>query len=206
MIYLDISHDRYLGCTFTLHDLMRTERICFCCRSIACSQVRRQSFYSRKRMYTDLYVGTSCHRSPTPQGCKRWSPYPFMAFRVNKPELYKSFKINSLFVSASPRNTVNEGLGDYVPVFLSDIPELFYQGILPIDVAIVQVSIPDKHGYCSLGVSVDVARAAVNTARYVIAQVNPNIPRTHGDGAISDRTISCYGISRSPTLRSAFWR
>jgi len=105
-------------------------------------------------------------------------------FQLNKPELSKSFKINSLFVSASLRGSIREGYGDYVPVFLSDIPELFKRKILPLDVAIIQVSEPDAHGYCSLGVSVDVARSAVNTATYVIAQVNPKVPRTHGDGLI----------------------
>src|SRR5690349_18987574 len=103
---------------------------------------------------------------------------------VDKPEFKESFHINSLFVSASIRNAVNAGYADYVPVFLSEIPELFKQAILPVDVAIVHVSPPDVHGYCSLGVSVDIARSAVNTARYVIAQVNPNAPRTHGDGMI----------------------
>lgn len=96
----------------------------------------------------------------------------------------KSFHINSLFVSSAIRNAINEGNADYVPVFLSEIPELFNQNILPIDVAIVQVSLPDEHGYCSLGVSVDIARSAVNTAKYIIAQVNPNAPRSHGDGMI----------------------
>jgi acyl-CoA hydrolase len=69
-------------------------------------------------------------------------------------------------------------------VFLSDIPDLFKAGILPIDVALIQVSLPDKHGYCSMGVSVDIARSAVNNAKHVIAQVNPNVPRTHGDGLV----------------------
>jgi len=103
---------------------------------------------------------------------------------VDKPEYSDSFKINSLFVSASIRAAVNEGRADYVPVFLSEIPDLFTRNILPIDVALIQVSTPDKHGYCSLGVSVDVARSAVNTAKHVIASVNPNVPRTHGDGVI----------------------
>ncbi len=84
---------------------------------------------------------------------------------VDKPELASHFKINSLFVSASVRADVNEGRADYVPVFLSEIPHLFYRNILPIDVALVQVSPPDQHGYCSLGLSVDVARSAVNTAK-----------------------------------------
>lgn len=108
----------------------------------------------------------------------------FGDIQVDKPEYVDSFKINSLFVSASIRNAVNEGRADYVPIFLSEIPDLFNRNILPIDVALVQVSPPDKHGYCSLGVSVDVARSAVNTAKHVIAAINPNVPRTHGDGVI----------------------
>lgn len=103
---------------------------------------------------------------------------------VDKPQYSPHFRFNSLFVSGSIRQAVNEGRADYVPVFLSEIPELFKRGILPLDVAIVQVSEPDTHGYCSLGTSVDIARSAVNTARHVIAQVNPLVPRTHGDGMI----------------------
>jgi acyl-CoA hydrolase len=100
-------------------------------------------------------------------------------------EQYKdSFFINSLFVSANVREAVNSGRGDYIPVFLSEIPHLFRSGILPIDVAIVHVSPPDRHGFCSLGVSVDIAREAVLSAKHVIAQVNPQMPRTHGDGLI----------------------
>jgi acyl-CoA hydrolase len=103
---------------------------------------------------------------------------------IDKPEFQGHFHFNSLFVSASLRQAVKDGYADYVPVFLSEIPELFRQNILPIDVAIVHVSPPDLHGYCSLGVSVDIARSAVNTAKTLIAQVNPNVPRTHGDGMI----------------------
>ena len=100
-------------------------------------------------------------------------------------EKYKdSFRINSLFVSDNIRNAVNQGRADYVPIFLSEIPILFNRGILPIDVALVQVSPPDKHGYCSLGLSVDIAVAAIKTAKWVIAQVNPRMPRTLGDGLI----------------------
>lgn len=95
-----------------------------------------------------------------------------------------NFRINSLFVSQNIREAVNEGRGDYVPIFLSEIPILFRRGILPLDVAMVQVSPPDKHGFCSLGVSVDIAATAVKTAKYVIAQVNPRMPRTLGDGLV----------------------
>lgn len=104
--------------------------------------------------------------------------------QVDRPEYAGKFCINSMFVSESIRRDVNEGRADYIPVFLSEIPELFKQNILPLDVALVQVSPPDNHGYCSLGVSVDIARSAVNTAKHIIAQVNPNVPRTHGDGLI----------------------
>ena len=100
------------------------------------------------------------------------------------PVYKKSFFINSLFVSENNRAVVNSDQGDYVPIFLSQIPQLFKRNILPIDVAIVQVSPPDAHGYCSLGTSVDIARAAVDTAKHIIAQVNSKMPRTHGDGFI----------------------
>jgi acyl-CoA hydrolase len=99
---------------------------------------------------------------------------------------------------------VNEGRADYIPVFLSEIPELFKRGILPLDVAIVHVSVPDKHGYCSLGVSVDVARSAVNTAKVVIAQVNPNVPRTHGDGLIHASRFKSLVYCEDP-LQEAFF-
>ncbi|MBW8358970.1 MAG: 4-hydroxybutyrate CoA-transferase [Weeksellaceae bacterium] len=103
---------------------------------------------------------------------------------VAKPQYKDSFYINSLFVSTPVREAVNSEQGDFVPVFLSEIPTLFKNGIMPLDVAMVTVSPPDQHGYCTLGSSVDVARTAVDTATTVIAQVNPRMPRTHGDGMI----------------------
>jgi acyl-CoA hydrolase len=103
---------------------------------------------------------------------------------IIKPEYGNSFHMNSLFVSAPIRAAVAEGRADFIPVFLSDIPYLFQSKILELDTAIVQVSPPDQHGYCSLGVSVDIARSAVDNARQTIALVNPNMPRTHGDGMI----------------------
>jgi acyl-CoA hydrolase len=106
-----------------------------------------------------------------------------------KPEYAESFYLNSLFVSANIRGAINEGRGNYIPIFLSEISKLFEKGILPIDVALLHVSPPDKHGLCSLGVSVDVARAAAKHAKYIIAQVNPKMPRTHGDGFIDIHQI-----------------
>ncbi len=123
---------------------------------------------------------------------------------VNKPGMEEAFHINALFVSAPIRKDVNEGRADYVPVFLSEIPELFKRNVLPIDVALIQVSPPDKHGYCSMGVSVDVARSAVNTARKVIAQVNPNVPRTHGDGLIHTKRFSAMVYNEEPLHEASF--
>ena len=108
---------------------------------------------------------------------------------LDKPQYADSFNINCMFVSESVRKAVNEGRADFVPVFLSDIPDLFRKQ-MHIDVALVQVSPPDKHGYCSLGVSVDVARSAVNTATHIIAQVNPKVPRTHGDSLVHTKRFT----------------
>ena len=102
----------------------------------------------------------------------------------NQPFFGKSFYINSLFVSKNVRDIVNSEHGDYIPVFLSEINQLFEKGILPLDVALIHVSPPDKHGFCSLGTSVDIARSAVKHAKHIIAQVNEQMPRTHGDGII----------------------
>ena len=122
--------------------------------------------------------------------------------RIQQPAMKDHFHMNCLFVSDSVREAVQEGRADFVPVFLSDIPDLFTKGYLPIDVALIQVSPPDQHGYCSLGLSVDIARSAVNSARYVIAQVNPHVPRTHGDSLIHvDRcTHLVYAESSLPEI------
>ncbi len=109
------------------------------------------------------------------------------------PPYSQAFKINSCFVGGNVRKAVNTNQGDYIPIFLSEIGLLFRRNILPLDVAIVQVSPPDRHGYCSLGISVDVTLPAIQTAKKVIAQVNPHVPRTHGDGIIHVRNID-YAI------------
>lgn len=124
--------------------------------------------------------------------------------QVDKPEYAGIFHINSFFVSSSIRQAVNEGRADYVPVFLSEIPELFKQRILPLDVALVQVSPPDVHGYCSLGVSVDIARSAVNTAKHIIALFNPNVPRTHGDGLIHSSRFDSVVYCEDPLYEMDF--
>ena len=99
-------------------------------------------------------------------------------------DMAESFHINAFFVGANVRHAIVEGHADYVPVFLSEVPNLFRKNVLPLDVAMLNVSPPDKHGFCTLGVSIDVARAAFETAKCVIAQVNPQVPRTQGDALI----------------------
>jgi acyl-CoA hydrolase len=96
----------------------------------------------------------------------------------------KAFRLYSLFVGANVRAGVDTNVGDYIPVFLSEIHWLFRRKIIPLDVAFIQVSPPDKHGYCSLGISVDVTLPAIQMAKTVIALINPQVPRTHGDGII----------------------
>lgn len=100
------------------------------------------------------------------------------------PECEGHFFVNNLFIGANVRFAVDDGRADYVPVFLSEVPALFRRGVMPIDCALVTVAPPDRHGVCSLGVSVDATLAAVQTAKTVIAQINPHMPRTHGDGNI----------------------
>lgn len=106
-----------------------------------------------------------------------------------------SFYFNSLFVSDNVREAINSERGEYIPIFLSEINRLFEKQILRLDVALVHLSPPDKHGFCSLGTSVDVARSAVLHAKRVIAQINPSMPRTHGDSFIHvnelDALVEC---------------
>ncbi len=94
-----------------------------------------------------------------------------------------TFRVKALFVSPNMRDAVESGRADYVPIFLSEIPNLI-TNVLPVDVALVNVSPPDKHGFCSLGVSVEATRAAVLKASIVVAQINRRMPRVHGDGLI----------------------
>ncbi len=96
----------------------------------------------------------------------------------------ESFYVNSFFIGSNVRKTLQQGNGCYTPVFLGELPLLFKRNIVDIDVAFIQVSPPDKHGYCSLGVTVAATPAAIENANHVIAEINPNMPRTHGDGII----------------------
>ncbi|HNH47072.1 MAG TPA: acetyl-CoA hydrolase/transferase C-terminal domain-containing protein [Myxococcota bacterium] len=107
-----------------------------------------------------------------------------------QPSVFGHIRVNALFIGAAVRAAVQSGDADYTPVFLSEIPALFRPGgPLPLDAALVQVSPPDEHGYCSMGVCVDVMRSAVENARMVIAQINPQMPRTLGNSFLHSSKI-----------------
>jgi len=119
------------------------------------------------------------------------------------PKLKDGFRHNALFIGPNVREAVAEGRADFTPVFLSEVPRLFRRGKLPIDVALIQVAPPDEHGYCSYGVSVDVTKAAAESAFHVIAEINPNMPRTLGDCFIHINDIHVLVPSDMPILESA---
>lgn len=100
------------------------------------------------------------------------------------PALSYAFHVNSFFIGKNVRHTLEAGNGSYTPVFLSELPHLFRKGTIKLDTVLIHVSPPDLHGYCSLGVSIEATLAAIRQAKTVIAQVNPQMPRTFGDGII----------------------
>ena len=101
-----------------------------------------------------------------------------------EPQFQNSFRVNALFIGANMRQAVNEGRADFTPVFLSEIPGLFRNGILPLDVALISVSPPDEHGFCSFGVEVGTTKPAAEAAQVIVAEVNRQMPRTLGDSFI----------------------
>jgi 4-hydroxybutyrate CoA-transferase len=100
------------------------------------------------------------------------------------PEMEGHLRVNSMFISANIRKAVQEGRADFTPVLLSEFPLLFKRGVLPVDVAIIHVSTPDEHGFCSLGVEVGLTKSAAESAKIIIAEVNDQMPRTLGDSFI----------------------
>jgi acyl-CoA hydrolase/GNAT superfamily N-acetyltransferase len=114
------------------------------------------------------------------------------------PSIKESFRHNAFFVGDNVREAVAAGEADYTPIFLSEVPRLFRSGRVPIDIALIQVTPPDEHGYCSLGVSVDIVKPAVECARIVIAEVNPQMPRTLGDSFVAAEAIDAMVEHESP--------
>ncbi|MEO8285248.1 MAG: acetyl-CoA hydrolase/transferase C-terminal domain-containing protein [Chloroflexota bacterium] len=121
------------------------------------------------------------------------------------PGMEESFHVNSFFIAPNVRSAVQEGRADFTPVFLHEIPRFFREGILPIDVALISVSPPDEHGFCSYGVEVGVTKPAVESARIVIAEINPNMPRVWGQSFIHLSQITyCVPVDYPlPTARQS---
>lgn len=115
------------------------------------------------------------------------APEPYIT-----PDIAEHIRVNNLFIGPGAREGVNKGLADFTPIFLSEIPNLFRSGRLILDVAVIQVSPPDKHGFCSYGVEVGVTKTAAELAGIVIAEVNPNMPRTLGDSFIHVDQINYF--------------
>lgn len=116
------------------------------------------------------------------------------------PKLRDSFRHNAWFIGPNVRQAVNEGRADYTPIFLSDVPELITSGRRRIDTALITLSPPDRHGYCSMGIHVDVQPAAISSARVVLAEINPNMPRTFGDTLVHVEQIDFWCESSEPLL------
>ncbi len=122
-------------------------------------------------------------------------PAPFAA-----SDRGQEFRSVSLFTGAPLRHAIAEDRADFVPIFLSDIPGLFVSDVVPLDVAVVQVSPPDAHGMCSLGTSCDAAKAATDTARLVVAEINEQMPRTHGNNVLPFERIHAFVATDRPLL------
>ena len=127
----------------------------------------------------------------------------FGAADYARRELLANFRHNAFFIGPNVRDAVNEGVADYTPIFLSEIPAMFRQKKVHLDIALVQVSPPDPHGFCSFGISVDVVKAAVESADFVIAEVNPNMPRTLGDSFVHVSKLNALVRSDLPLLEFA---
>src|ERR1700739_2053958 len=115
------------------------------------------------------------------------------------PEMAGHFRHNAMFIGANVRQAIDDGRADYTPIYLSEIEGLFESGQMPIDVALIEVSPPDSHGYCSFGVGVDTTLTAAKVANLVVAQINDNVPRTYGDSFIHVNDIDDF-VESSRTL------
>ena len=159
-------------------------------------------FFQGAAMTPNLLIDSLCERYQNLKNVEIIQIHTHGKAKYLEAPYNDSFKLMSCFVGDNTRKGVNSNNGDYIPIFLSEIHWLFRRGIYPLDVAFIQVSLPDKHGYCSLGTSVDITLPAIQTAKTVIAQVNPNVPRTHGDGIIHINNID-YAVETNELIHSS---
>lgn len=159
-------------------------------------------FFQGAAMTPNLLIDTLCERYRELKNVEIVHIHTHGEAKYVEPPYTDAFRLNSCFVGDNVRKGVDTLHGDYIPVFLSEIHWLFRRNILPLDVAFIQVSPPDKHGFCSLGLSVDVTLPAIQTAKKVVALINPNVPRTHGDGIIHINNID-YGVQIDTPIYAA---
>lgn len=119
-------------------------------------------------------------------------------------EFRNQFEVNAFFVGPNVRKAIQSGQGHYIPIFLSEIPDLFNNKVIPLDICLIQVSPPDQNGFCTLGVSVDVTLAAARNAKIIVAQINKEMPRVHGDGIIHISQIH-YAIEKDEPICEAHY-
>ncbi|MDO6675763.1 4-hydroxybutyrate CoA-transferase [Tenacibaculum sp. 1B UA] len=170
--------------------------------AVAIVKSNNKIFFQGAAMTPNLLIDTLCERYQEVTNVEIIQIHTHGKAKYLEEPYSKSFRLISCFVGDNVRKGVNMNNGDYIPIFLSEIHWLFRRNIYPLDVAFIQVSPPDKHGYCSLGTSVDITLPAIQTAKTVIAQVNPNVPRTHGDGIIHISNIDYAVKVNSPIHES----
>lgn len=141
-------------------------------------------FFQGAAMTPTVLIDGLCERYKELENVKIYQIHTHGEAKYLEAPYNQAFSLYSMFVGDNTRKGVNSEHGDYIPIFLSEVQHLFRRGIIPLDVAFVQVTPPDKHGYCSLGVSVDVSLPAIEKAKIVIAQINPNVPHTQGDSTV----------------------
>ncbi|MEL6812219.1 MAG: acetyl-CoA hydrolase/transferase C-terminal domain-containing protein [Bacteroidota bacterium] len=160
-------------------------------------------FFQGAAMTPNLLIDALCERHSELRDVEIVQVHTHGEARYMQSPYNDAFRLYSCFVGANVRKGVDTHSGDYIPIFLSEIHWLFRKNILPLDVAFIQVSPPDKHGYCSLGTSVDITLPAVQKAKKVVAIMNPSVPRTHGDGIIHIRNIN-YAVELNRSIHESY--
>jgi 4-hydroxybutyrate CoA-transferase len=146
----------------------------------------------------ELLLEALCNRSSELKGVEFYHLHTHGNARYARPEFAESFSVSNFFVGDNVRPFMGNENVQYIPAFLSEIPSMFRRGVIKLNTALIQVSQPDIHGFCSLGVSVDIAKAAIDTADKVIALVNPSMPRSHGDGLVHMNRFSAAVFNDHP--------
>ena len=183
-----------------MSSLKKTPKVCSAEEALTCVRSGMRLFIGSGCAAPQKLVKALALRGPEVYDVEIMHILTFGAAPYASKDLLANFRHNAFFIGPNVRQAVNEGVADFTPIFLSEIPALFRRKQMHLDVALVQVSAPDEHGYCSYGVSVDVVKAAVESAAYVVAEVNKNMPRTLGDSFVHLSNIDAIVESDLPIL------